>query len=130
MNKERGAVMSRYIENVNLYIEHRKIKQSYISLKSGIEFRKLSRILTGVQEVRETDMEKISQALGQKIEFFLNENFYQEDEMMPDNYEMVFYVGEPNDRQRSFANMLMDFIESADEILSAEDDFKAALTEW
>ena len=38
--------------------------------------------------------------------------------------------GEPNDRQRSFANMLMDFIESADEILSAEDDFKAALTEW
>ena len=122
--------MSRYIENVNLYIEHRKIKQSYISLKSGIEFRKLSRILTGVQEVTETDMEKISQALGQKIEFFLNENFYQEDEMMPDNYEMVFYVGEPIDRQRSFANMLMDFIESADEILSAEDDFKAALTEW
>ncbi len=130
MNKERGETMSKYIENVNLYIEHRKIKQSYISLKSGIEFRKLSRILTGVQEVTGSDMEKISQALGQKIEFFLNENFCVEEQVMPDNYEMVFYVGEPNDRQRSFANMLMDFIESADEILSAEDDFKAALTEW
>jgi len=35
--------MSRYIDNVNKFITVRKIKQTYVSMKSGIEIRKLSR---------------------------------------------------------------------------------------
>lgn len=49
-----------------------KIKQTYISLKSGIDTKKLSRILTGAQDVSGTDIEKIANALGQKLDFFLS----------------------------------------------------------
>lgn len=62
--------MTKYIENVNMYLSVKKIKQTYISLKTGIDTKKLSRILTGIQDVTSSDMEKISAALGKKTEFF------------------------------------------------------------
>ena len=65
-----GNVMSKYIDNVNTYLSQMKIKQTFISLKTGIETSKLSRILTGNQEVTIVDMEKIAKSLGQKVEFF------------------------------------------------------------
>ena len=43
--------MTKYIENVNMYLSVKKIKQTYISLKTGIDTKKLSRILTGIQDV-------------------------------------------------------------------------------
>ena len=48
--------MTKYIENVNVYLSQMKIKQTYISLKTGIDGKKLSRILTGVQDINSTDM--------------------------------------------------------------------------
>ena len=68
------SVMTKYIENVNTYLAQMKIKQTYISLKTGIDTKKLSRILTGTQDVSGTDMEKIAKALGQKVEYFFNDN--------------------------------------------------------
>ncbi|MFR5600930.1 MAG: helix-turn-helix domain-containing protein [Lachnospiraceae bacterium] len=68
--------MSKYIENVNAYLSQMKIKQTYVSLKTGIDTKKLSRILTGTQDVTSMDMEKISSALGQKTEFFLSDTFH------------------------------------------------------
>ena len=59
--------MTKYIENVNVYLSQMKIKQTYISLKTGIDGKKLSRILTGVQDINSTDMEKIASALGKKM---------------------------------------------------------------
>ena len=64
--------MTRYIDNVNAYLSQMKIKQTYISLKTGIDKNKLSRILTGIQDVSAADMEKIANALGKKIAFLLN----------------------------------------------------------
>ena len=64
------SVMTKYIENVNTYLAQMKIKQTYISLKTGIATKKLSRILTGTQDVSGTDIEKIAKALGQKVEYF------------------------------------------------------------
>ena len=52
--------MTKFIENVNSYLSQMKIKQTYISLKSGIDTKKLSRILTGTQDVSGADMEKIA----------------------------------------------------------------------
>ena len=62
--------MSMFIENVNRYLSQMKIKQTFVSLKSGIDTKKLSRILTGVQDINSTDMERIAKALGQKTEYF------------------------------------------------------------
>lgn len=67
--------MTRFIENVNVYLSQMKIKQTYISLKTGIDTKKLSRILRGMQDISGTDMEKIANALGQKVEDFLNDSF-------------------------------------------------------
>ncbi len=47
-----------------------KIKQKYVSLKSGINEKKLSRILNSEQEVDGDDMEKIAAVLGHKAEYF------------------------------------------------------------
>lgn len=67
--------MTKYIENLNLYLDARKIKQTYLSMKTGIDAKKMSRILTGVQDITGTDMEKISAALGENTEYFLQDPF-------------------------------------------------------
>lgn len=122
--------MSKYIDNVNKFITERKIKQTYVSMKSGIEIRKLSRILSGVQDVNSTDMEKIAGALGQNAAYFLDEHF--EVEKPDDNMyqENAFYIGGPSEEQRTLARNLIELIECADEVLSAQDDVIAAITEW
>ena len=122
--------MSKYIDNVNKFMTERKIKQTYVSMKSGIEIRKLSRILSGVQDVNSTDMEKIAGALGQTAAYFLDKHFAVE--KLEDNVyqETDFYIGELGEEQRVLARKLIELIENADEVLSAQDDVIAAVTEW
>lgn len=112
--------MTKFIKNVNTYLSQMKIKQTYISLKTGIDAKKLSRILTGAQDINSTDMEKISNALGQKTEFFLNDTFHipQIDAFMPK--KIVFYAGNPTARQDEIAEKLEKLMENIDEIMSAK----------
>ena len=122
--------MSRYIDNVNKFITARKIKQNYVSMKSGIEIRKLSRILSGVQDVNSTDMDSIAEALGYTATYFMDKNFVVES--LEDNIyqETAFYVGGVSEAQKVLANNLIELLECADEVLSAQDDVIAAVTEW
>ena len=69
--------MTKYIENLNLYLDARKIKQTYLSMKTGIDAKKMSRILNGVQDITGTDMEKISAALGENTEYFFTGSGFQ-----------------------------------------------------
>ena len=112
--------MTKYIENVNTYLSQMKIKQTYISLKTGIDTKKLSRILTGVQDINSTDMEKIATALGQKLEFFLSDNFTvpQTEMFIPE--KIVFYAGNPTSQQTEIANKLEKLMENIDEVMSAK----------
>ena len=121
--------MTKYVENVNTYLTEMKIKQTFVSLKSGIDTKKLSRILTGVQDISGTDMEKIANALGQKMEFFLSEPFVMPKVDKFDSSSLVFYVGEPSKEQEKFAMQLMELIENADEVLSAKGRFMMAIGE-
>ncbi len=115
--------MTKYIEHVNAYLTQMKIKQTYISFKSGIDTKKLSRILTGAQDVSGTDMEKIAAALGKKMEFFLCDAFTppQIAEFEPD--AISFYAGEPTERQEQIAGKLLRLMENMDEVLSAKSRF-------
>ena len=112
--------MTRYVENVNAYLSQMKIKQTYISLKTGIDTKKLSRILTGTQDVSGTDMEKIANALGQKPEYFLSDAFRvpQINEFMPE--KIAFYAGNPTDKQDEIAEKLEKLMENIDEVMSAK----------
>ena len=115
--------MTKYIENVNAYLSQMKIKQTYISLKTGIDVKKLSRILTGTQDISGTDMEKIANALGKKIEFFLSDEFSvpQINTFVPE--KIAFYAGEPTAQQEEIAEKLVKLMENVDEVLSAKGRF-------
>lgn len=115
--------MTKYIANVNTYLTQMKIKQTYVSLKTGIDTKKLSRILTGAQDVNSTDMEKIANALGKKMEFFLSDSFSvpQINQFMPE--KIAFYAGEPTEKQEEMAGKLIRLMENVDEIMSAKGRF-------
>lgn len=116
--------MTKYVENVNSYLSQTKIKQTYISLKTGIDAKKLSRILTGAQDVNATDMEKIAGALGKKAEFFLSDSFCPEP--VPDFSEpekLFFYAEEPTKEQQRIAEKMLKLLENVDEVMSAKIQF-------
>lgn len=115
--------MTKYIENVNKYLSQMKIKQTYISMKTGIDTKKLSRILTGAQDISSTDMEKIADALGKKMEFFLSDSFGVPEisEFMPE--KIAFYAGNPTEKQEEMADKLVRLMENIDEVLSAKQRF-------
>lgn len=127
--------MTKYVENVNSYLSQMKIKQTYISLMTGIDVKKLSRILTGVQDINATDMEKIAGALGKKAAFFLEDAFRMEPS--PDFFdsERIFFYGEePTKEQKRIVGKLLQLLENIDEVLSAKSRFlnisKGAMDEY
>lgn len=119
-DEEKENDMTKYIENVNTYLSQMKIKQTYVSLKTGIDTKKLSRILTGTQDVSGTDMEKISRALGKKTEYFFADNFSvpQINEFLPE--KIAFYAGNPTDKQDEIAGKLEKLMANIDEVMSAK----------
>lgn len=122
--------MGNYIENVNLYLSKMKIKQNFLGLKSGIDVKKLSRILNGKQDVNSTDMVKIAQALGQDVTYFLSEDFEVPDVLVEGITEVAFYAGEPTKKQEEFAMQIIELIENADQILGAKERYMNSIGEW
>lgn len=112
--------MGLFVNNVNKYLTYNKIKRSYISLKSGIEANKLSRILNGVQEATVSDMDKIAYALGEKIEFFLKNNINIPSNGVKNNSNIAFYTGELKKDRQEFGEKMIDFLESIDAVLGVE----------
>lgn len=112
--------MSKFTDNVNRYLAIMKIKKSYISLKSGIETNKLSRILNDIQEPTIGDMEKIAFALGETVEFFLGSSIDNLKNTSIESLDVAFYAGEPNKEQQEFALKLIDFLENMDAVLGVE----------
>ena len=94
--------MTKFVENVNAYLSQTKIEQTYVCLKTGIDTKKLLRILTGAQDVSRPDMEKIANALGQKLEYFLSDAFCvpQISEFVPE--KIAFYAGNPSEELIQF----------------------------
>ena len=115
--------MTVYIENVNAYLSQMKIKQTYISKKTGIDVKKLSRILNGNQDISGTDMEKIAKALGKKPEFFMNDKFSVPGVKTFVPEKIAFYAGNPNEQQVAIAEKLVELMENIDEVMSAKNRF-------
>jgi len=101
-----------------------KIKQTYLSLITGIDENKLSRLLTGSQDESGTDMEIIAQALGKKVEFFLSDSFIVPQISGFSMEKIAFYAGEPTEMQEQIASQLMELMENIDEVMSAKSRFE------
>lgn len=116
--------MTKFIKNINKYLSEMKIKQTYLSMVTGIDKNKMSRLLTGSQEESGTDMEKIARGLGKNVEFFLADsiNVPQVGSFLMD--KIAFYAGEPSQKQELIANQLMELMENIDEVMSAKSRFE------
>ena len=115
--------MTKFINNVNKYLSEMKIKQAYLSMITGIDKNKMSRLLTGSQEVNGTDMEKIAQGLGKNVEFFLADTIIFPRVNTSAVNKIAFYAGEPSGKQEQIAHQLMELMENIDEVMSAKSRF-------
>ena len=115
--------MTKFISNVNKYLSEMKIKQSYLSMVTGIDKNKMSRLLTGSQESG-TDMEKIARGLGKSIGFFLKESMSISQVGSSSMNKIAFYAGEPSKKQEQIAKQLVELMENIDEVISANSRFE------
>ena len=113
--------MTNFIANVNKYLSEMKIKQAYLSMITGMDKKKISRLLTGSQEESGTDMEKI---LGKNVEFFLADSIIIPRFNTDAVNKIAFYAGEPSGEQEQIANQLMELMENIDEVMSAKSRFE------
>lgn len=116
--------MTKFISNVNKYLSEMKIKQTYLSMVTGIDKNKMSRLLTGSQEESGTDMEKIARGLGKSVEFFLADSINIPQVGTFAINKIAFYAGEPSCKQEQVAKQLMELMENIDEVLSAKRRFE------
>lgn len=116
--------MTKFINNVNKYLSEMKIKQTYLSMITGIEKNKLSRLLTGSQDESGADMEKIARGLGKNVEFFLADSISVPQIGNPASPQIAFYAGEPSEKQEQIAKQLMELMENIDEVMSAKSRFE------
>lgn len=115
--------MGKFVENVNVYLNQMKIKQTYLSMLTGIEKNKLSRILNGVQDISGKDMEIIADALGLNVAFFVSDSFSVPVINSFGPEKVAFYAGEPTEKQELIANQLIELMANIDEVISAESRF-------
>lgn len=118
------GVMTKFINNVNKYLSEMKIKQTYLSMITGIDKNKMSRLLTGSQEESGTDMEKIALGLGKNVEFFLTDSICIPQMGSFSMNKIAFYAGEPSHKQEQMANQLVELMENIDEVMSAKSRFE------
>ena len=108
--------MDKFIDNVNKYICHYSIKQSAMSLKTGINSDKLSRILNREESACLGDMEKIACSLGKSVEYFLKDMDLTE--IKYNQYSLVTFNTENVTKEKEeFANKVFDFLEHIEAIL-------------
>ncbi len=119
--------MTKYVDNVNTYLSEMNIKQNYVSKKSGIDTKKLSRILTGKQDITGKDMSDIATALGKDVEFFWADKIVIPDISEFKSKRIAFYAGSPTEKQKKIADVLLDLMENIDVVLSAKSRFERGL---
>ena len=98
--------MTKFIKNLNVFLKDRKIKNAYISLVTGWEKSKVSRILNGDVDLKMDDAELLATSLGKDVLFFLNdETVYQS---AKENEQMTFYAGHLGKHDKQIAADLLD----------------------
>lgn len=116
--------MSRFIKNLNEYLSRQGIKQKFLSIRSGMTEDKISKLLNEKQVIDEMEMEKLADALGKDISFFLGENLPEIPAI--GSGRLAFYAGEPGEEQKQVAYKLINLIENLDEVFNSSAWYNAA----
>jgi len=116
--------MTNFIQNLNEYINHYGIKQSFIVKRTGIEKNKLSRILNGIQDVTYEDMVSISKSLDKDLTYFVQEKLELMSTDYKDSASIAFYMGTVDESKEKLANQVFDLLEYIDAILGIRKKLK------
>ncbi|WP_182812773.1 hypothetical protein [Bacillus sp. ME78] len=116
--------MTKFIENLNEYINHFKIKQTFIINQTGIEKNKFSRLLNSKQPITYEDMKSIAESLDKDISYFTQEKLNLLTPEYKESTSIGFSMGLPNEEKKELANHIFDFLEHIDAILSIDKKMK------
>lgn len=112
--------MSKIVDNINSYIENYSIKKTFLSKQTNIEKNKLSRILNNIQEPSIDEIEKISEALGKKMTYFMQDTLSFVKREYQETSSVAFYMGSPNEEKKELANQVFEFLECIDAIMGVQ----------
>lgn len=111
--------MSKFIENVRNYLNVRNIRQTYVSLMTGWDKSRVSKVLNGTIELKESEAEFLAKALGHDMTYFLVSSVdeYRENE---DNGKLAFYAGTIEDDDKMIADKLVEMFRFYDALTMIE----------
>lgn len=111
--------MSKFIENVKNYLEVRNIRQTYVSLMTGWDKSKVSKVLNGTIELKETEAELLAKALGHDMTYFLAgsvEGYRKAEE----NGQLAFFAGTLREDDKKIADKLIEMFRFYDALAMME----------
>ena len=95
--------MSKFIENLKKYLENRKIRQTYVSLMTGWDKSRVSKILSGTIDLKESEAEFLAKALGHDMSYFLTD-FSDQYKEQAVNGQLAFFASTLNDEDKKTAD--------------------------
>ncbi len=116
--------MGKFIENVNAYIQQYNIKRDIILLRTNWSQSKVSRILNGIQDINESEMDLLSEVFGKTKDYFICGQICQDGQ--PDN-GIAFFAGEPEGEQLYTAYDIIDMLKTFDVLVNIGNKIQASV---
>lgn len=111
--------MNIFIENLNEYLSEKKIKNAYISLMTGWDKSKVSRVLNGDVDIKMEDASTLATSLGKDISFFLG-NIETIKKEAAASESFAFYAGHLDKEDQKVAANLLDMFRYYDALVNLE----------
>jgi len=113
------AKMSRFIKNVRAYLDARSIRQTYVSLVTGWDKSRVSKVLSGTIELKESEAEFLAEVLGHDMSYFLSDSTERFMEFGT-NGQMAFFAGTLKDEDKKTADKLVEMFRFYDALTKIE----------
>lgn len=111
--------MNQFIENVKNYLKVRNIRKTYVSLMTGWEKSRVSKVFNGTIELKESEAEFLAKTLGHDMTYFLADSVekYREIE---DNGQLAFFAVKLNEEGKRIADKLIEMFRFYDALAMGE----------
>lgn len=111
--------MSKFIESVKDYLDVRNIRQTYVSLMTGWDKSRVSKVLNGTIELKESEAEFLAKALGHDMTFFLASSV-EEYREIDGNGQLAFFAGTLEEEDKKIADKLVEMFRFYDALTMIE----------
>ncbi|MEE1032434.1 MAG: helix-turn-helix transcriptional regulator [Ruminococcus sp.] len=111
--------MSKFIEGVKNYLNVRNIRQTYVSLMTGWDKSRVSKVLNGTIELKESEAEFLAKALGHDMTYFLDSSV-EEYREIENNGQLAFFAGTLAEEDKKIADKLVEMFRFYDALAMLE----------